>query len=645
MAIGRKTFQTLRNTVVHLGSNRNDSNQQLFIALMPLNSEDGIEGDEKCKKTISFYHINYSLTTNNNLLSKLPGYKSRPQRQILFDVSGTFQPGMNAILGPTGCGKSTLLDILADRKDKQTYEGQVFVNERPRPPSSIYRRMAGYVVQDDIYSGTLTVRENIFFSANLRLPQSVSYYERLERVEQIIKQLRLNECADTRMGTEFQRGVSGGEKKRTCIAMEMVLSPTILFLDEPTTGLDSSTACIVMQCLRELSQQGCTIIFSIHQPRSSIFELFDTVLLLLHGHTVYFGPSTQLVPYFIDQGIPYKEHDNPADFALDILNKANDGSAVQDLYTQYRVSAMHVGNEIMGIDDSSDDGIYTVQKVDRSFLSDFIYVSQRTLRNAIRNYALLTWQIAVAIILGVLTGLLYYQLPRTSDSGVQNRLGGIFFIVVNQIFSTATALEPFIKERTLFIHENVSGYYSITTLFLAKLICDLLPMRVIPSIVFSLISYFMVGLQKTATKFLIFLVTIFMANIFGSAMCFLIAASIPVFAVALIVLVLVLVIMMVFSGFLVELKSVFIFLRWIQWVSAFRYAYNVLVVNEFRDIDFCLSNQTHICPLSGASVLEKRSIDHNTSWDMWKYFLALTTIAIVSFVISYMKLLLIKKKK
>jgi ATP-binding cassette subfamily G (WHITE) protein 2 len=116
------------------------------------------------------------------------------------------------------------------------YEGHVLINDRPRPESTMYRYMVGYVVQDDIFSGTLTVRENIVFSANLRLPPSVTQDDRLDRVEGIIKQLGLSECANTRMGTESQRGVSGGERKRTCIAMEMVLSPSILFLDEPTTG-------------------------------------------------------------------------------------------------------------------------------------------------------------------------------------------------------------------------------------------------------------------------------------------------------------------------------------------------------------------------------------------------------------------------
>ncbi|CAF1485118.1 unnamed protein product [Adineta steineri] len=626
--------------MVHSDS-RNENSSQTFIRLASTDSE------QTMGTTISFRNINYTINTGNNLCTKLSCYRSISNRQILSDVSGSFQPGINAILGPTGCGKSTLLDILADRKDRGTYEGHVSINRHSRPASSIYRYMTGYVVQDDIFSGVLTVRENIAFSANLRLPCSMTRTERLERVEKVIEQLGLKECANTRMGTEFQRGVSGGERKRTCIAMEMVLEPIILFLDEPTTGLDSSTAFNVIQCLHDLSQTGCTIIFSIHQPSHAIFKLFDTVLLMLHGHTVYFGPSSELMPYFSAQGVSYDPHANPADHALDMLHHASSSSSeVQNLYENYRQSSMYNEYETSFSDNVDDYDTYCVtQKLDRSIKSDFFYVSQRTLRNAMRNSALIIWQIAVAIILGILTGLLYYKLPRTTDSGVENRLGGIFFIVVNQIFSTATALEPFIKERALFIHENVSGYYSISTLFLAKLICDLLPMRVIPSLVFSIICYFMIGLQRTTTKFLIFVLTIFMANVFGSAMCFFIAATIPVFAVALIVLVLVFVIMMVFSGFLVELTSVFSFLRWIKWMSAFRYASNVLTINEFHNIQFCLANQTNLCPSSGVDILRKRSIDHESNWDLWKYFLALTLMAVLSFLMAYVRLRLIKKVK
>lgn len=137
-------------------------------------------------------------------------------------------------LGPTGCGKSSLLDILADRKDPAGLSGRVLIDGQPPPPS--YKYIVGYVVQDDCISGTLTVRENLMFSARVRLPDEISNDERRERVTSVIRDLSLETCADTRIGTEFLRGVSGGERKRTCIGMELVLSPKILFLDEPTTG-------------------------------------------------------------------------------------------------------------------------------------------------------------------------------------------------------------------------------------------------------------------------------------------------------------------------------------------------------------------------------------------------------------------------
>lgn len=137
-------------------------------------------------------------------------------------------------LGPSGCGKSSLLDILADRKDPKGLTGRVLVDGLPPPPS--FKYSVGYVVQDDIISGTLTVRENLMFSANVRLPGDLSHEERQDRVTKTIEDLGLESCAETKVGDETIRGVSGGERKRVCIGMELVLAPKILFLDEPTTG-------------------------------------------------------------------------------------------------------------------------------------------------------------------------------------------------------------------------------------------------------------------------------------------------------------------------------------------------------------------------------------------------------------------------
>jgi ATP-binding cassette, subfamily G (WHITE), member 2 len=219
--------------------------------------------------TITFNVINYSVVAQPNGSSYFNICCPQKPKQILYDLSGIFQPGINAILGPTGSGKSSLLDILAGRKDRQGLTGSVLMNGQPQTDDYKYR--VGYVVQDDMISGMLTVRENLTFSASVRLPRNVTHEEKMVIVRRVIGQLELEKCADTRVGTENSRGVSGGERRRTNIGMELVLSPSVLFLDEPTTGkhffcspdyfliavgLDSSTAQNVIECLDQLSKKG-----------------------------------------------------------------------------------------------------------------------------------------------------------------------------------------------------------------------------------------------------------------------------------------------------------------------------------------------------------------------------------------------------
>lgn len=201
-----------------------------------------------------------------------------------------------------------------------------------------------------------------------------------------------------------------------------------------------------------------TIVFSIHQPRYSIFELFDNLLLMSHGHIAYLGLSTDMLSYFNKQGLLCKEHDNPADFALDILTEETGDSMTEDIYENYIRSPMHISTLTISLNQSFPSEVPRIVQRGRSFACQFLYISQRILRNARRNWQPYFWQNVCAILLGLLTGLLYYKMPQSIGSGMKNRLGCIFFIVANQIFSTATALEPFIKERALFIHVSGSRY-------------------------------------------------------------------------------------------------------------------------------------------------------------------------------------------
>jgi ATP-binding cassette subfamily G (WHITE) protein 2 len=184
--------------------------------------------------TITFHSLNYTISTQKCCNGIPLPFLKKKHKRILYDINGIFKPGMNAILGATGSGKSSLLDILADRKDRTGLEGQVLMDGQIQTEDFKYR--VGYVVQEDIISGTLTVRENLAFSANLRLSKDISRQTKKNIIEQVIAQLGLEKCADVKVGTEIVRGISGGEKKRTNIGMELVLSPSVLFLDEPTTG-------------------------------------------------------------------------------------------------------------------------------------------------------------------------------------------------------------------------------------------------------------------------------------------------------------------------------------------------------------------------------------------------------------------------
>lgn len=147
------------------------------------------------------------------------------------------------------------------------------------------------MTQEDTLLGTLTVRETIAYSANLRLPSSMAKEEANDIVEETIMEMGLEDCADGIVGNWHLRGISGGEKKRLSIALEILTKPSLLFLDEPTSGLDSAAAFFVIQALRCIAHDGRTVISSIHQPSSEVFALFDDLFLLSGGQAVYFGES------------------------------------------------------------------------------------------------------------------------------------------------------------------------------------------------------------------------------------------------------------------------------------------------------------------------------------------------------------------
>ncbi|KAI9747202.1 MAG: hypothetical protein M1815_004505 [Lichina confinis] len=246
-------------------------------------------------------------------------------KQILSDVRGAAHPGqLMAIMGASGAGKTTFLDILARKNKRGVVEGDIHVNGEKMSDAD-FRGIVGFVDQEDTMLPTLTVHETILDSALLRLPRDMSLVSKEHKVHEVEKQLGIYHIRDQLIGSEEGngRGISGGERRRVGIARELVNSPSILFLDEPTSGLDAFNAFNVIESLVTLAKNyNRTVVFTIHQPRSNIVALFDQLVLLAKGKTVYSGEFSRCQAYFDQMGYSCPPGFNIADYLVDLTMHA-----------------------------------------------------------------------------------------------------------------------------------------------------------------------------------------------------------------------------------------------------------------------------------------------------------------------------------
>ncbi|KAL0266301.1 UNVERIFIED_CONTAM: hypothetical protein PYX00_008887 [Menopon gallinae] len=253
-------------------------------------------------------------------------------KEILHGVSGELPSGqLTAIMGPSGAGKSTLLNILAGYTVKGV-EGTVRVNKKERSKNDVndFKRLSCYIQQDEHLRGELTVQEAMKIAAELKLGSGYSAKEKQMQIKELLEMLGLYHCLKTRTAR-----LSGGQKKRLSIAFELLTNPPVIFLDEPTTGLDSSSCSQCISILKMLAEQGRTVVCTIHQPSALIFEMFDRVYGLAAGHCIYEGSTKNLVPFLSERGFKCPVYHNPADFLLEVAS-GEYGPAIGQLAGYYR---------------------------------------------------------------------------------------------------------------------------------------------------------------------------------------------------------------------------------------------------------------------------------------------------------------------
>ncbi|EGE80497.2 ATPase [Blastomyces dermatitidis ATCC 18188] len=532
-----------------------------------------------------------------------------PIKSVLHGVSADMPQGsLTAIIGGSGSGKTSLLNAISGRMNARrvktsgstTFNGSADIN-------SI---RSAYVMQQDVLIPTLTVRETLQYSADLRLPPPTTQAERQSVVEQVILELGLKECADTRIGNSAHKGCSGGEKRRTSIGVQMLANPSVLFCDEPTTGLDATSAFQIIRTLKRLAQVGRTVIISIHAPRSEIWGLFNRVVLLSRGTVLYSGPADASIDHFAQCGHHLPPFVNPAEYLIDLAaydNRSEEAeltssARVEALKDAWKAKATRVGvTEKLDLEVSPDrpgpaSDVVPQRNVD--FRRQFQVLTARTFKVTIRDPMGVAGSFFEAIGMSVITGWIFLRLDM-SLAGIRSRQGSLYIasslngylILLYETFRLTTDIQVFDRERI----EGVVGVPSfLLSRRAARLLLEDLP---VPTL-FSIIFYFMVGYRLQPAEFFMFLALNILTQytaVTYAAVCIGIARSFPG---ASLVANLSFTLQSIACGYFVQSNQIPVYVRWLKWITYSFYTFSALCTNEFIGPNGPLWGQFYGCPYS-----------------------------------------------
>ncbi|XP_073056036.1 ABC transporter G family member 28-like [Primulina eburnea] len=457
------------------------------------------------------------------------------KKHLLRSVTGKLVPGhVSAVMGPSGAGKTTFLSALTGKATGCIITGSILINGKDEPMQS-FKKIIGYVPQDDIVHGNLTVEENLWFSARCRLSADLLKPEKVLVVERVIESLGLQAVRDSLVGTVEKRGISGGQRKRVNVGLEMVMEPSLLILDEPTSGLDSSSSQLLLRALRREALEGVNICMVVHQPSYTLFKMFDDLILLAKGGlTVYHGSAKKVVEYFAGIGINVPERLNPPDYFIDILEgivKLNASSGVKYkelplrwmLHNGYPVppdmldsagmpsvtgDSAHGGNPAAAGPDQSfagdlwQDVKYSVgQKKDHLQLNfnKLKDLSNRKTPGVFQQYKYFVGRVgkqrlrearmqAVDYLILLLAGICLGTLAKVSDETFGST-GYLYTVIAVSLLCKISALRSFSLDKLHYWRESASGMSSLAY-FLAKDTIDHFNTIVKPAVYLSMFYFF-----------------------------------------------------------------------------------------------------------------------------------------------------------
>ncbi|KAI0806443.1 putative ABC multidrug transporter [Xylaria sp. FL0064] len=453
-------------------------------------------------------HIGYA----NGLTEPKTAGLTRSQGAIIhWNINGWVKPGtLTALMGVSGAGKTTLLDVLSNRTMTGTATGKVCVNGNPRDPS--FSRRIGYVQQDDIHLPTATVREALEFSARLRHSQDMSAEERAAHVSNVLRLLEMERCADAIVGVSGQ-GLNVEQRKRLTIAVEMAAgTELLLFLDEPTSGLDSQTARSICRLLRKLADQGQTVLCTIHQPSSQLFEMFDSLLLLGRGgEQLYFGPigpdASILTNYFESKGAAKCPSDgNPADWVIQVTSDSVSSDHTVQTWPQRWNDSDEKRNVLQYLKTLAEDRSQALDPRKRkpeptapTLAAQVSIVTRRLFSDYWRTPQYLYSKLTVSFGIALVNGISFFNSPLDIQ-GVTDLLFSIF--LVTQQFSTISQqiIPRFIGGRSLFeARERHNESYSWVAFVASNILVELF-WQTLASVLLFASWYYPTGMWKNGDQ-------------------------------------------------------------------------------------------------------------------------------------------------
>ncbi|KAF7991387.1 hypothetical protein HCN44_002949 [Aphidius gifuensis] len=575
---------------------------------------------------LTWKNIFYTVKKNKNDGYWRDLFKGRQMEnvQLLHSVSGAVKSGtLLAILGPSGAGKTTLLATISKRiKGEST--GDILLNGK-MINRDMMSRISGFVPQDDLSIESLTVQEHMEFMARMRMDSRYRKTARDQRIEILLADLGITESQCSKLST-----LSGGERKRVSLAVQLLTEPSILFCDEPTTGLDSYSAMVVIRTLRKVAKSGRIVICSLHQPASGLLNEFHEILLLAGGGRVAFqGTINDATNFFSSLGFYCPATFNNAEFFVSKLSiirgkELESKIKVNNICSEFNKS--QYSDKINNIIDECCSGKFdndynkspheiftddTLQVSDFKKIKSITQLEWLTWRSYIdykRNWSTIILRFSMYMLIGLLLAVPYVHVTDNIDQrSIQNMQGLMYLVVTETVFTfNYSVFYTFPKELPLLLRDMASGLYYPGPFYFSK-IAVLIPGTVFQPFIYAALIFFIAGLKGGFLGFIYFSIPVILCATSATAVGCLMSASFESVDTASLLSVPIDFITLVFSGIYLHLGSLPPQLSWLKYVSQFYYSSEAVSVIQWQEYNAikCSDDPDEPCISSGQGVLDK----------------------------------------